>query len=114
MSLDLDVVSMTMYQRKGEVKPGDKAKVVRYKSKMFDWKHDVVIEGADNQPATEDMSAKMDKVENNFDVYWCEGDKCGCTRTHWVINANETNCWDCMHDPCACNPPLEWDEVEKA
>jgi hypothetical protein len=37
----------------------------------------VAVEGADNQPATDDMSAKMDKVENNFNVYWCEGEKCG-------------------------------------
>jgi hypothetical protein len=31
----------------------------------------------------------------------------------FVLYASETNCWDCMHDPCARNPPLEWDEVEK-
>lgn len=109
MSLDLVVVSMIMYQHKGEVKPGDETKVVRYKNKIFDWKRDVVVEGADN-----DISARMNKVENNFDGYWCEGEKCWCKRTHWVINASETNSWDCMHDPCAWNPPLEWEEVEKA
>jgi hypothetical protein len=81
---------------------------------MFDWKRDVVVKGADNQPATEDMSHEMNKLQNNFDGYWCEGDKCGCKRTHWVINESDTNCWDCMHNPCACNPPLVWDEEEKA
>jgi hypothetical protein len=31
-----------------------------------------------------------------------------------VINESETNCWDFIHDPCACNPSLVWDEEEKA
>jgi hypothetical protein len=31
-----------------------------------------------------------------------------------VINKSEANYWDCMHDPCACNPPLIWDLEEKA
>jgi hypothetical protein len=118
MSLDFDVVSQIMYERDAQVQPGDEPKVARYKSKMFDWKRDVVVKGADNQATAEDMSYEMNKLQNNFDGYWCEGYKCGCKRTHWVINESETNCWDCMHDPCACNPPLVyplvWDEEEKA
>jgi hypothetical protein len=48
MSLDFDVVSQIMYEREGEVQPADGAKVARYKSKMFDWKRDVVVKGADS------------------------------------------------------------------
>ncbi len=114
MSLDLDVVSQIMYVREGEVEPGDEAKVARYERKLFDWKRDVVVDHADNQPTAEDMSHEMIQLQNNLNGYWCEGDKCGCKRTHWVINESKTNCWDCMHDPCACNPPLIWDLEEKA
>jgi hypothetical protein len=114
MSLDLDVVSRIMYEREGEVQPGDEAKVARYESKLFDWKRDVLVGRAGNQPTAEDMSHEMTQLQSNLNGYWCEGDKCGCKRTHWVINESETNCWDCMHDPCACNPPLVWDEEEKA
>jgi hypothetical protein len=113
MSLDLDVVSQIMYLHQGEVKPGDEVKVVRYKSKLYDWKRNV-IDGDNNKPTTEDMSANMIQLQNNFDGYWWEGEKCGCERTHWVIHASETNCWDCMHDQCTCNPPLVSDEEEKA
>lgn len=41
---------------------------------MFDWKRNV-IKGANNKPTTEDMSANMFQLQNNFDVYWCEGEK---------------------------------------
>ncbi len=105
MSLDLDVLSQIMYLHEGEVKPGDKVKVVRYQSKLFDWKGHV-IKGDDNKLITEDMSATIFQLQDNFDGYWCEGEKCECKRTHWVIHASKTNCWDCMHDPCVCNPPL--------
>ena len=63
---------------------------------------------------TDKISFDLHQVEKNFDGYWCEGDKCACKRTHWVIHESESNCWECMHDPCACNPPLEWDQAEKA
>jgi hypothetical protein len=60
------------------------------------------------------MSFDLHQVENNFNGYWCGGVKCCCNRTYWVIHESETNCWDCMHDLCACNTPLEWDQAEKA
>ena len=56
----------------------------------------------------------MNQLESKFCRYWCEGETCACTRTHWVIHARDTNCWECMHDPCACRPPLFWDSDEKA
>jgi hypothetical protein len=31
-----------------------------------------------------------------------------------VVNESATNCWNCMHDPCACNTPLVWDNDESA
>jgi hypothetical protein len=72
MSLDFDVVSQIMYAREGEVQPGDEVKVARYESKMFDWKRDVVVKGADNQSTAEDMSHELNKLQNNFGGYWCE------------------------------------------
>jgi hypothetical protein len=113
MSLELDLVSQVMQLHDGEVNPGDKAKVERFESKMSNWKRDVT---ADSKNFTrEEMSFDLHQVKSNFDRYWCEGVKCCCERTHWVLHESETNCWDCMYDPCACSPPpLEWDQAEKA
>jgi hypothetical protein len=111
-SLDMDLVSQVMYIQYGEVNPGDEAKVGRLESKMSDWKRDV--KGDSKNFTRDEISSDLHEVEKNFDGYWCKGVKCACKRTHWVIRESETNCWDCMHDPCACNPPLEWDEAEKA
>ncbi len=79
---------------------------------MSDRKRDVV--GESKNFTGEDMSADMFRVENSFDGYWCEGVKCCLDRTHWVLHESESNCWDCMHYPCGCSPPLVWDEAEKA
>jgi hypothetical protein len=111
-SLKLDLVSQVMYIRNGEVNPGDEAKVERLESKMSDWKRYVI--GDSKNFTRDEISFDLHQVEKNFDGYWCEGDKCACKRTHWVIHESESNCWECMHDPCACNPPLELDQAEKA
>ena len=112
MSLDLPLVSMVMYLQEGEVIPGDEGRVIRFEKKMADWTRDV-IDGSKNSTRTE-MLPDMLQVENGFDGYWCEGLKCLCARTHWVLHASESFCWDCMHDPCACSTPLVWDATEKA
>ena len=113
MSLDLDLVSQIMYLREGEVNPGDEAKVARYEKKLSDWKRDV--HGKSQIIATkEDMSSEMHQLATNLEGYWCEGVKCMCERTHWVLNESMTNCWECMHDPCACGAPLVWEEEEQA
>jgi hypothetical protein len=61
-----------MYLREGKVEPGDKAKVARFETKIFDWKRDV-LKGTNNQPTTtEDLSASnMFQLQNNFNGYWC-------------------------------------------
>jgi hypothetical protein len=112
LSLELDLVSQVMYIQYGEVNPGNEAKIERLETKMSDWKRDVI--GDSKNFMREEISFDLNQVKKNFNGYWCEGDKCACKRTHWVIHQSETNCWDCMHDPFACRPLLEWDEGEKA
>ena len=118
MSLDLDLVSQVMYLADGDVNPGDKEKVVRFEAKLSDWKRDVVdrlmANSSKSLPTREDMSFDFSKIENNFEGYWCEGEKCVSNRTHWVLHNSETLCWECRHDPCACCTPLVWDEMEGA
>jgi hypothetical protein len=111
LSLQLDLVSQVMYIQYGEVNPGDEAKVERLKSKMLDWKRNVI--GDSKNFMRDEILLDLHQVEKNFNGYWCEGVKCACNRMHWVIHKSETNCWDCMHNPCACNPPLEWDQAQK-
>jgi hypothetical protein len=65
-------------------------------------------------PSREDMASNMVQVENNLEGYWCKGEKCMSSSTHWVLHSSETICWDCWHNPCACLIPLEWDEAEQA
>jgi hypothetical protein len=112
MSLKLDLVSPVMYLHDREGNPGNEAKVERFESKMLDWKRDVIADSKNFK--REEMSFDLHQAENNFDGYWCEGVKCCCDRTHWVLHESETNCWDCIYDPRACSPPLEWDQAEKA
>ena len=105
-----------MYLRDGGVEAGDEAKVERLERKVWDWKRDVVARVGKGSltPSREDMASDMVQVENNLEGYWCEGEKCMSSRTHWVMHSSETICWDCRHDPCACSVPLEWDEAEQA
>jgi hypothetical protein len=112
MSLDLPLVSLVMYLQEGEINPGDEGKVIRFEKKMSDWRRDVV--GGLKNLTREDMSSNMCQVENGFNGYWCEGVKCLCVRTHWVLHESESFCWDCMHDLCACSTPLVWDATEQA
>jgi hypothetical protein len=84
---------------------------------LWDWKRDVVarVGKGSSTPSREDMASDIVQVENNLEGYWCEGEKCMSSRTHWVMHSSETICWDCRHDPCACSVlPLEWDEAEQA
>ena len=113
MSLDLPLVSLVMYLKEGEINPGDEGKVVRFEKKMSDWRRDVIV-GDSKNLTREDMTSNMCQVENGFVGYWCEGAKCLCARTHWVLQESESFCWDCMHDPCACSTPLVWDATEQA
>jgi hypothetical protein len=118
MSLDLCLISQITYLAEGDVNPGEEAKVARFERKMFDWERDVVqkamtIRGA-TKPTRTKMSQDIFKLEHDFGGYWCVGDECKCKRTHWVVHDSVSNCWECMHDPCACNAPLVWDEEEKA
>jgi hypothetical protein len=114
MSLDLPLVNHIMYLCEGEVNPGDEDKVIRYKEKLGDWQCDVVNGQLTKKPTREEMSSGLFQLEHSFNRYWCEGEKCGCTRTHWLIHASKLNCWECMHDPCACSLPLVWDDSEQA
>ncbi len=103
MSLDLPLVSMVMYLQEGEVIPGDEGRVIRFEKKMADWTRDV-IDGSKNSTRTE-MLPDMLQVENGFVGYGCEGLKCLCSMTHWVLLACEYLSWDILHDPCACIIP---------
>jgi hypothetical protein len=111
MSLDLDVESQIMYLGEGEVTPGDEAMVVCFKTKMADWECDIV-QGT-KMLTKEDMLAEMFHLQNSFRGYWCEGES-GCDRMHLVVHKRKSVCWDCTRDPCAYNPPLVWDDAEKA
>jgi hypothetical protein len=117
MSDELPLVSQVMYfVREGEVEPGDEGKVERLERKSSDWKHDVVARVGKGlpTPSREDIASDMVQVENNLEGYWCEGEKCMSSPTHWVLHSSETICWDCWYDPCTCSVPLEWDEAKQA
>ncbi len=113
MSLDLCVVSQVMYLSDREVNPGDEGKVVRFETKLADWKRDVVNKAIFRPTSTVqtkmEMVSDLSAIENNFGGYWCEGEKCMSNHTHWVLYTSKTLCWECSHDPCACPPPLVWD-----
>ena len=112
MSLDLPLVSMVMYLQDGEVNHGDEGRAVRFEKKMLDWRRDIV--GGSKVVTRKEMFTDMCQVENGVKGYWCEGVRCLCARTHWVLQASESFCWDCMHDPCACSTMLVWDKTEEA
>jgi hypothetical protein len=117
MSVELDLlVSQGMYLREGEIEPGVEAKVVRLEPNLLDWKRDVGDRVGEElcMPTKEDMAANMIQVKRIFLGYWCKGEKCVNSCTHWVLHSSETICWDCRHNPCACLPPLLWDEAEQA
>ena len=97
------------------MEPGDHAKVERLESKLLDWKHDVVDRVGKElpRPLKADMASNMVQVKNNWEGYWCKGEKCISSPTHWVLHSSETICCDCGHDPCACAAPLVWDEAEQ-
>jgi hypothetical protein len=118
MSLELSAVSKIMYLREGDINEGEEDKVARFEKKMFEWQRDVVEKNASSSETRkhtkEELSDAIFQLEHGFGGYWCQGEECACPRSHWVVHESDTNCWDCMHDPCACNPPLVWDEKESA
>jgi hypothetical protein len=95
-----------MYLYEGEVNPQDEETVIRYEKKILDQKCNIIDENTTKLPTKEEMSSELFQLENSFNGYWCEGEKCGCSRKHWVVHASKTNCWDCMHDPGARSLPL--------
>ena len=107
-----------MYLRDEEVKPGDKDKVVRLETKLADSKRGVVDKVIFKSVSTTQKKAEMlsdlSQIEKNFGEYWCEGDKCMSSHSHWVLHSSKTLCWECSHDPCACSAPLVWDKLEMA
>ena len=116
--LELSAVCKIMYHSEGYVYPGDEDKVTRYERKIAEWKRDVVdkqekVKGA-KEPTAQEMAQAYWQVEKSFTGYWCDGEDCMCDRTHWVLHSSSSICWECVHDPCSCNAPLVWDEVEKA
>jgi hypothetical protein len=92
MSLDLSLVSQVIYLHEGEVIPGEEEKVIRYEKRILDWKRNVLNENTTKMLTKEEMFLELFQFENSFNGYWCEGEKCGCTRTHWVVTASKGNC----------------------
>ena len=114
-----------MYLTEGQVTPGDEDKVDRFEKKISEWKRDVEGKNWVKPPKYDKHHTRPQKwktevanaffeLERAYGGYWCEGEECECPRSHWVIFASKTTCWDCMHDPCTCRGPLEWDEAENA
>ena len=118
MSNDLCIVSQITYLEDGICDQGDETKVARFEKKISEWQRDVLDRKGtlptSNQATKQEIAGAISKLENSFGGYWCEGEECKCKRTHWVIHDSKSNCWQCMHDPCACNPPLVWDAKESA
>jgi hypothetical protein len=117
MSKDLDCVSTIMYLREGDI-PDNEEKRLRLEKKIEEWNRDVVMDVTSKQKLSQESKLKMAEdfweIESKYAGYWCEGEKCYCERTHWVLFSRQTFCYECMHDPCACNAPLIWDEEENA
>ncbi len=65
-------------------------------------------------PSNQQIASDFFQMQWNLSGYWCDGGKCYCARTHWVVFSKDTFCYECMHDPCACRPPLFWDTTEDA
>jgi hypothetical protein len=73
MSEKLPLVSQVMYLCKGDVEPGDEAKVERLERKVSEWKRDVVRVGKKIPTSSrEEMASNMVDVENNLEGYWCK------------------------------------------
>jgi hypothetical protein len=97
----------------------DQVQVANLERKVADWLRDVVRKDVGQMGASRYLTKKsicnsMLRVEEGFEGYWCEGKSCECERTHWVMNESESHCWECLHDPCVCIPPLMWDKGEEA
>jgi hypothetical protein len=115
MSAKLPLVSQVVYLREGVVEPGDEARVERLERKMADFERNVArVAKEERASLREGIASDMVNVENRLEGYWCQGEKCLCSHTHWVLHSSETICCDCGHDPCACATPLVWDEAEQA
>jgi hypothetical protein len=117
MSKDLDCISVLMYLGEGQ-QPANENKRLRLEKKISEWKRDVVLPKQSSPgfvlPSKQDMASDFFQMEWEHTAYWCEGEECYCKRTHWVVFSKDSFCYECMHDPCACRPPLFWDESEDA
>jgi hypothetical protein len=106
-----------MYLQEGDV-PDNEDKRIRLETKIEEWRRDVVNPDSkrknETEPSKMEMTEEFWEIESEYAGYWCEGEKCFCERTHWVLFSSDTCCDECMHDPCACQAPLIWDEGEKA
>ncbi len=99
----------------GSTSPSSSESESDLSSTPFDFERDVARVGKKKRTSPrEDIASGMVDVENKLEGYWCKGEKCLSSCTHWVLHSSETICWDCWHDPCACSVPLEWDEAEQA
>ena len=116
--MDLSVICQIEYLHGGDISPGDEKKVIRFEKKIAEWKRDVVDKKpklpGEKTTMKQQMSDDMFTLQNECGGYWCEGEICKCNRSHWVVHDSVSNCWECMHDPCACGAPLVWDEKENA
>jgi hypothetical protein len=117
-SEELCLISQMMYLQEGEVYPEDEAKIIRLEKQIKDWKRDIVAKepkkpGAERHTKNQ-MAAALWGILNAGDGYWCQGKQCECARSHWVIFDANNFCYECHHDPCACQAPLYWNPVEDA
>ena len=118
VSDQLSLVDQLMYFRDGFVYPGDEHKVAQLEKQIDDWERDVVNKEVPlpgkKVPTRQSMASDLWKLMFGGDGYWCQGSECECERTHWVRQSADYFCYECMHDPCACRPPLMWDDAEVA
>ena len=118
MAEEMSVVCQMMYFREGNVYPGDEQKVARLEKQIDDWERDVVQKKHTDEgqmaPTRATMAGDLWELMYGNEGYWCQGKECECDRSHWVRQSAEYFCWECMHDPCACRPPLLYDKPEEA
>jgi hypothetical protein len=100
MSAELPLGSQVMYLCEGEVESGDETRVERLERKLADFERDVPRVVKKEPTSSREGASDMVNVENRLEGYWCKGEKCLSSCTHWVLHSSETICCDCGHDPC--------------
>jgi hypothetical protein len=101
-----------MYLREGEVNPGDEAKVIQYEknirmeTRCFGGKlREDAVEGPNCYRHYQTRKWLQRILVRGSQMRVPE-------KSLGRLYSSKSNCWDCMHDPCACNPPLVWDDEE--